>query len=180
MANLVIDFKGYIDGVHHVIIRDEKDCKTKSFLQIIEKEVKNLPKKRRKKFFKLIMTAPLLLSTLITTGRANAQSITTAGQIKIDSPFISKEDTSIIPMEIWEILIQLISSAGKIGFLLAILLVMIAGGMAMFGRKDKAKAWISEIIKGYGIILLSPIVIKLLTSLVTFLLGGTSGLNMFY
>lgn len=197
MTNLAIQFSGYVDGVHTVIIKDnvtnpfnqlkdtysttsyknvnknEDNNSLETFIQSIEEEVKSLPKKRQKKIIKALATIPAMILPFMSSVKTNAQTI------QVDFPFLNDKPDSIIPPEIWDILSQLIASAGKIGFLLSILLIAIAGLMIMFGRREKAVVWISEIIKGYGIILVAPILILLLTTLV-YLILGNSGLDMFY
>lgn len=150
------------------------------FIQLIEEEVKLLPKKKQKKYFNLLRIIVMSAVPLTLTKTTNAQMIQTSAK-PINIPFIeNKSGLGILPPDIFQILIQLIGGAMMLGSLIAILLLIVAGGFKMAGQSDKAKKWITEIIKGLGIILLAPALIVLLVAITSMTLSGIDGLDIFY
>lgn len=150
------------------------------FIKLIEEEVKLLPKKKQKKYFNLLRIMSLTAIPLTVAKNTNAQMIQTSTK-PINISFIeNKGGLGILPPDIFEILIQLIGGAMMIGSLIAILLLIVAGGFKMAGQSDKAKKWITEILKGLGIILLAPALIILLVAITSMTLSGIDGLDIFY
>ena len=150
------------------------------FIKMIEEEVKLLPKKRQKRFFNMIRVSSMMIIPLAIAKNANAQMITTSAK-PINIPFIeNQQGLSILPPEIFQLLIQLIGGAMMLGSLVAILLLIAAGTFKMLGQSEKAKRWTTEILKGFGITLLAPAIIILLVAITSLVLGGIDGLDVFY
>ena len=101
--------------------------------------------------------------------------------IPVDGNVITSiKEIGILPVEIVDLLIDIIVTCGMLGVLLAIICLMIAGGFRIMGQLERAAKWSVDIIKGLGQILLAPVVIILLALITNLVLGGIEGLDLFY
>ena len=71
----------------------------------------------------------------------------------------------LLPPEVIDILKQLILAFGTVSVALAILFLMGAGIYRMIGNERKAREWSVNVIKGFGQVLLAPVIILILTTL---------------
>ena len=141
-----------------------------NFTESMAKEVESYTIKERKKLFAI--TSGILMMILPTT--ISSQRVSASNLVEVDYT------SSLIPSEISTILMELISMAGKIGILVAILMLIVAGFMKMFGQSEKSRKMSKDIIKGFGQVLLAPIIIMILVTITRLLLGGVDGLRPFF
>lgn len=151
-----------------IVVREDNSFE--NFSKSIVKEVESYSTKKRRKL--LTITSGIL--TVLTTMTLSSQMARAENVVQVDY------NSDLIPSEIGEILTQLINFAGKIGILIAILLMIIAGCLKMFGQSEKARKWSVDIIKGFGQILLAPLIIMILVTLTRLLLGNVDGLKPFF
>ena len=166
MINTETLSSGYVTS--RVAVRNNDSIE--NFIKSTAKEVESYSIKKKKKL--LTITSGIL--TLLTTMTASSQIAMAENVVQVDY------NSDLIPTEISEILTQLINFAGKIGILIAILLMIIAGCLKMFGQSEKARKWSVDIIKGFGQILLAPLIIMILVTLTRLLLGNVDGLKPFF
>lgn len=156
-----------IDG-ERVIIGDVKR-KFSDFIERIETEVKSKPKSVQKRFYKILKSTYLSAIPLLVASKAHA-----------DYPLLdSKYESKLLPVEITEILKELILVAGSLGILFAMLCLMAAGIYRIIGQRSRAQSWSKDIIGGLGQILLAPVIILILVTL-TNLIFGNVGLDIFF
>lgn len=86
----------------------------------------------------------------------------------------------ILPLEMVDLLINIITACGILGVLLAMICLMVAGGFRMMGQLERAKKWSVDVVKGLGQILLAPVIILILSLITTSSLNGIEGLDLFY
>jgi len=156
------------------IERNEKD-EFIPFIEELTKEVTLLTKKAQHQFYtklkKLsLMIIPLLAPTKIT----HAQEITSF-------PLLEKSHgIELLPPEVIDILKQLILAFGTVSVALAILFLMGAGVYRMIGNERKAREWSVNVIKGFGQVLLAPVIILILTTLTALIFKNVRGLDAFF
>lgn len=143
------------------------------FMEDVIKEVKDYSKKDKKKMLRIIQGITVLLIPQMFIQKTQAQTIST-------QLIPTNVQSDIIPPEVMDIMSQLISSAGKIGILLAILLLIVTGILKMLGQSAKARKMSVDIIKGFGQVMLAPIIILLISMLTRLMLGGIDGLDFFF
>jgi len=116
------------------------------------------------------MIIPLLAPTKIT----QAQEITSF-------PLLEKSHgIELLPPEVIDILKQLILAFGTVSVALAILFLMGAGVYRMIGNERKAREWSVNVIKGFGQVLLAPVIILILTTLTALIFKNVRGLDAFF
>lgn len=102
-----------------------------------------------------LLIIPILAPTKIT----HAQEMT-------NFPLLEKSHgIELLPPEVIDILKQLILAFGTVSVALAILFLMGAGIYRMIGNERKAREWSVNVIKGFGQVLLAPVIILILTTL---------------
>lgn len=178
MTKTIINFN-YNNGIRTMSINGKITSKysnkedSSSFTESIIREVNARPKKNQLKIIKsLQMISISLIPILHTDQRASASIL----QPLLDS----SKTTEILPPEIIDILKQLILACGTIAVALAMILMSIAGMYWMLGNKAKSKQWTEDIIKGFGQVLLAPVIILILASLTVLLFKNVRGLEAFF
>lgn len=153
----------YISPVREIHVGDWKS-NGDFFIKEIQKEVVNLNKSTKRKFKTICRTtiatfvSSLTLSTP-TFAKSPAMEVTTQA---LDG-FMPK-DLAMYGL----ILIGIVAMASTI---LAIILMQLAGGLKMLRKSKDANEWMTDIMKGYTIVILSPILI-LTIAIVAYLLFG--------
>jgi len=183
MTNLIANYH-YNNGVRQMTLnwrgselkeeRKEVD-RILPFIKELTKEVTKQPKKIQQRFFaKLKRLSLLIIPILAPTKIAHAQEI-------ISFPFLGKpQGLELLPPEIIDILKQLILAFGTVSVALAILFLMGAGIYRMIGNERKASEWSVNVIKGFGQVLLAPVIILILTTLTALIFKNVHGLNIFF
>lgn len=183
MTSLIVNYH-YNNGVRHMSIYDNDSCKLKMkrnteqiapFIEELTKEVKLLPKKVQKRFYsKLKKLSLLIIPILVPTKLTHAQEIT-------NFPLLEKSHgIELLPPEVIDILKQLILAFGTVSVALAILFLMGAGVYRMIGNERKAREWSVNVIKGFGQVLLAPVIILILTTLTALIFKNVRGLDAFF
>jgi len=145
------------------------------FIEELTKEVKLLPKKVQIRFYtKLKKLSLLIIPILASTKITHAQEIT-------NFPLLEKSHgIELLPPEVIDILKQLILAFGTVSVALAILFLMGAGVYRMIGNERKAREWSVNVIKGFGQVLLAPVIILILTTLTALIFKNVRGLDAFF
>lgn len=109
------------------------------------------------------------------------QTTPSGEMIPVDGNIIDKmTQVGILPVEIIDMLVNIVITCGILGVLLAMICLIIAGGFRMIGQLERAKKWSVDVIKGLGQIMLAPLIIFLLVMITNYILGGIDGLDLFY
>lgn len=131
-------------------------------IQLYVEEVENLSNKQRKQFKK---THKAFISTTISflslSSRSMAQSLT-------QNPNIP---TTGLPPDLMQPIMELLQLSIKASLILAAILLVSAGVLRMFGKSEKAIAWVKDIIKGLVQILIATPIVFLIYYVVTLLFG---------
>lgn len=181
MTNTIIRFD-YKNGIRNMSINgvpSVKSIKSKEemipFINNLTKEVNTLPIKKKKKFYNILQTTTIaLIPMLYSTKKVHAQQMS-------NYPLLSNsKELELLPPEILDILKQLIMACETISVALAIIFLMGAGIYRMIGNKAKAREWTVDIIKGFGQILLAPVIILVLASLTALVFKNVRGLEAFF
>lgn len=179
MTNTIIRFD-YNNGIRSMNINGVPTVKSKEeemipFISNLTKEVNTLPVKKKKKFYKILQTTSItLISMIFSTKNALAQQMS-------NYPLLSNsKELELLPPEIVDILKQLILTCGTVSVALAIIFLMGAGIYRMIGNKAKAREWTVDIIKGFGQVLLAPVIILILASLTALVFKNVRGLEAFF
>lgn len=145
------------------------------FIEELTKEVNLLPKKARHRFYsKLKRLSLLIIPILAPTKITHAQEMT-------NFPLLEKSHgIELLPPEVIDILKQLILAFGTVSVALAILFLMGAGVYRMIGNERKAREWSVNVIKGFGQVLLAPVIILILTTLTALIFKNVRGLDAFF
>lgn len=139
---------------------------SKPFLtQTLLEEVKQLPKKEKKKY--AVIAKTLLLTSISTLALVNPTFAATSVET------VAQQQGTIMPKDIMEIGMYLIGLCTIISTVLAIILSQLAGGYRMLRKEKEATAWTSDILKGYTQIILSPVIIVTIAFLAYLLFGGS-------
>lgn len=111
----------------------------------------------------------------------NTLPTTTDATIPVNGKIMDQiTQLGILPVEIVDMLVDIVITCGILGVLLAMVCLMIAGGFRMMGNLERAKKWSVDVVKGLGQILLAPVIIILLALITSLALGGIEGLDLFY
>lgn len=179
MTNLIVNYH-YNNGVRHMSFngreaKRNKADQTLTFIEELTKEVTMQPKKIQQRFYaKLKKLSLLIIPILAPVKIAHAQEMT-------GFPLLEKsQGIELLPPEIIDILKQLILAFGTVSVALAILFLMGAGVYRMIGNERKASEWSVNVIKGFGQVLLAPVIILILTTLTALIFKNVHGLNMFF
>ncbi|UUV25829.1 MULTISPECIES: hypothetical protein [Lysinibacillus] len=181
MTKTIINFtyndgtrKMIIDGKYISKLNDHKVDDVIPFINKLSKEVNCLSKKNQKKFYKTLQVVSLsIIPILHSTKKAHAQQMS-------NYPLLNNKESDLLPPEIVDILKQLILACGTISVALAILFLMGAGVYRMVGNKVKAREWTVDIIKGFGQVLLAPVIILILATLTALIFKNVHGLEAFF
>lgn len=178
MTKTIISFN-YNDGIRTMSINGVKSSKYSSkedsfsFMESLIEEVNIHPKKTQLKIMKSLQMISISLIPLLHTNQNASASIL--------QPLLDSSKTiEILPPEIIDILMQLILACGTIAVALAMILMSVAGIYWMLGNKVKSKQWTEDIIKGFGQVLLAPVIILILASLTVLLFKNVHGLEAFF
>lgn len=126
--------------------------------QILQKGVRELPSKKKKVMIKVCKTLiTLSVSFLMIGNTAFAQS---------------PGAESITHQDIVQIGLYLIGILAIASTVLASLLAMLSGNLRMLKKKKEATEWLTDILKGYFIVLVAPVVV-LTMALLAYLLFGS-------
>ena len=131
-------------------------------MKLYVEEVKNLSHKQKKQFKKthkvFIATA---ISFLNLSSRSMAQSLTPNPNVP----------TVGLPPDLMTSITELLQFSLKASILLAIILLLAAGILRMFGKTEKAIEWSKDIIKGLVQVLIATPVVFLIYYVVTLMFG---------
>lgn len=153
----------YISPVKEIRIGEWED-QGDFFIQNIQREVVNLNHSSKRKFKKICQATISTFASsflLVTPTFAKSPAVQVTSQA-LDG-FMPK-DLAMYGL----ILIGIIATASTI---LAIILMQLAGGMKMLRKSKDANEWMTDIMKGYTIVIISPILI-LTIAIVAYLLFG--------
>lgn len=135
------------------------------FIKEIQQEVVKLDRQTKKKFKRVCQTTiATFVSTFALVTPALAESPTAQVTAQVLDGFMPK-DLAVYGL----VLIGVLAMASTI---LAILLMQLAGGMKMLRKSKDANEWMTDIMKGYTIVIVSPVLI-LTIAIVAYLLFGS-------
>lgn len=146
---------------------------------IIDKEkMKNEVKKEKELFMKnqtkVVTTSSILMSILFTSKSASAEQL-------FKTQILGKDgQQSAIPSEIIELINQLILASLLVGVGVSAICLVLAGIYKVVGQPDKARTWVTAIIKGFGQILLAPVIIFILVKVTNLLFGEIPALAPYF
>lgn len=101
--------------------------------------------------------------------------------IPVDGSLFDKASSmGILPVEVVDLIITVLKTCGVLGLLLAMICLVVAGGLRMVGDVERSAMLVQDTIKGLGQIVLAPVIIILLALFTNFMLGGIAGLDLFY
>lgn len=129
-------------------------------------EVKNLPKKKKIKY------AKICLATLTTLASISILGIPTFAETIPLAVEVTTQTGQILPKDIVDIGKYLIGICAAIGFVLAIILYQLAGGLRMLRKRKEATEWSSDILKGFFQILVAPVLIVTIALVCYLLFSG--------
>jgi hypothetical protein len=134
------------------------------FIKEIKQEVVKLNQSTKRKFKKICQTTIVTFAStfaLVTPALADSPTAQVTSQV-LDG-FMPK-DLAVYGL----VLIGVLAMASTI---LAILLMQLAGGLKMLRKSKDANEWMTDIMKGYTIVIVSPVLI-LTIAIVAYLLFG--------
>jgi len=151
----------------HKEINLNEQVKNQSFLiKTIEKEVKSLSKKKQK----------VLLTIAKATLTASISSLILVNPVFAATPLAVPVATgsAIMPTDIMKIGMYLIGICATVSTILAMILMQLAGGYRMLRKSKEATLWMNDILKGYAVTIIAPILIMTIAFLAYLLFGDSN------
>ena len=144
------------------------------FIEQMAKEVNLKSKKIQKQFYRELSVICAIATPILSMKKAHAETTMITPMLE------SGSGLGILPPEIMDILKQLILALGTLSIAVAMLLLMVSGVYRMIGQREKSIRWNTDVLKGFGQVLLAPVIILVLVTIVRLVFGNVRGLEAFF